>query len=255
MNVEDACDQDVTSDYTDCIENETEFYELCSEQVNSETSREKVELLSNCQASSSTLPDIQDHGCNGNTDSAKSDVSKNEETQDNVNVMSSSSSPIASSTATDSIMSNDGFSRSNDSTRASSRPWFYNLFSGSSEGNDDSRLSERDTDESLTGSQSQTSHKDDDINDEDMVKLLPHDPWQLLKELRNREVHFAKHRVNRFQRQCIGSVNFVRKLELKQKLEKHEGCVNALNFNQSGNNRTHTNCIELVALLVLLLVS
>ena len=80
---------------------------------------------------------------------------------------------------------------------------------------------------------------DDSDNDDDGEEVtLPKDPWSPLLQVRARELG-QSHRTYadyKFRANCGASVNLVQRLKKQSQLENHEGCVNALHFNQSGNN-------------------
>jgi WD repeat-containing protein 42A len=56
--------------------------------------------------------------------------------------------------------------------------------------------------------------------------------WESLKGLHSRELGFSTPRL--FTRNVTGSVNMIQKFKLERQLEYHTGCVNTLNFNETG---------------------
>ncbi|CAH1797070.1 unnamed protein product [Owenia fusiformis] len=66
----------------------------------------------------------------------------------------------------------------------------------------------------------------------------PVDSWQVMRQLYYREYgpsHLNKNVYKRYGQSAMGSVDLVQRLKLQYKMEKHEGCVNALHFNRAGN--------------------
>ena len=58
-------------------------------------------------------------------------------------------------------------------------------------------------------------------------------PWACVSSLKSRQLGLTC--PLNFTRRASGSSCFVQRLKLSDKLEFHEGCVNTLNFNASGN--------------------
>lgn len=58
----------------------------------------------------------------------------------------------------------------------------------------------------------------------------------MVPEILNREIGMSAHYKfpEIFQRKCYGSLHCVQRLELMYKMDKHEGCVNSLNFHPNG---------------------
>ncbi|RZF44479.1 hypothetical protein LSTR_LSTR002252 [Laodelphax striatellus] len=71
---------------------------------------------------------------------------------------------------------------------------------------------------------------------EEVSKPKPRHKWFIVPEIMKRELGTGSrlHASDLFQKRCYGSLHVVQRLELMYKLEAHNGCVNALNFNQSG---------------------
>lgn len=69
-----------------------------------------------------------------------------------------------------------------------------------------------------------------------LSKEKPKHVWRLVPQLMSREIgtsaRFKTHEL--FQQRCYGSLHCVERLELMYKLEKHDGCVNSLNFHPNG---------------------
>lgn len=70
-----------------------------------------------------------------------------------------------------------------------------------------------------------------------LKKVKPKHNWFVVPEIINRQLGARASIRNdiQFQRKCYGSMYCVEKLELMYKLEKHEGCVNCLNFSPDGS--------------------
>ncbi|XP_075224275.1 DDB1- and CUL4-associated factor 8-like [Lycorma delicatula] len=70
-----------------------------------------------------------------------------------------------------------------------------------------------------------------------LTKPRPRHKWFVVQEVINRQLGVGSKYVGSelFQQRCYGSLHAVQRLELMYKLEAHRGCVNALNFNQSGS--------------------
>ncbi|XP_011162164.1 DDB1- and CUL4-associated factor 8 isoform X2 [Solenopsis invicta] len=77
--------------------------------------------------------------------------------------------------------------------------------------------------------------EDDDDEDEEIPYCLkiekPPPNWRVVPEVLNRQIGSNP----LFQRRFYGSLHAVERLELMYHLTEHQGCVNALNFNQKGN--------------------
>ena len=108
------------------------------------------------------------------------------------------------------------------------------VFSSSSEDDNDS--------DDILSSDSSTSSKSSKVSKHDtpesniVAKPLSKDLWFHVKELRQREIGFRDKKSGNvgFWNRIGGSINFVQKLSLYTRYEFHKGCVNALNFNESG---------------------
>ncbi|XP_018313580.1 DDB1- and CUL4-associated factor 8 isoform X2 [Mycetomoellerius zeteki] len=80
---------------------------------------------------------------------------------------------------------------------------------------------------------------DEEEEDEDEDEEIPHclkiekppPNWRIVPEVINRQIGSNP----LFQRRFYGSLHAVERLELMYNLNEHQGCVNALNFNQKGN--------------------
>ncbi|XP_011882141.1 PREDICTED: DDB1- and CUL4-associated factor 8 isoform X2 [Vollenhovia emeryi] len=80
---------------------------------------------------------------------------------------------------------------------------------------------------------------DDEEEDENEDEEVPHclkiekppPNWRIVPEMINRQIGSNP----LFQRRFYGSLHAVERLELMYNLNEHQGCVNALNFNQKGN--------------------
>ncbi|XP_030750750.1 DDB1- and CUL4-associated factor 8-like isoform X2 [Sitophilus oryzae] len=70
----------------------------------------------------------------------------------------------------------------------------------------------------------------------DILKKKPKHTWFMAPEIINRQIGYGARKANPslFQQRCYGSLRNVQKLELMYKLEKHDGCVNSLNFSPDG---------------------
>ncbi|KAK6640365.1 hypothetical protein RUM44_012058 [Polyplax serrata] len=69
-----------------------------------------------------------------------------------------------------------------------------------------------------------------------LLKQKPKHKWFAIPEIINRQVGFSnkKQGSELFQHRMYGSLHSVQRLELMYKLKYHSGCVNSLNFNQTG---------------------
>ncbi|XP_071636980.1 DDB1- and CUL4-associated factor 8 isoform X1 [Temnothorax longispinosus] len=80
---------------------------------------------------------------------------------------------------------------------------------------------------------------DEDEEDEDEDEEIPHclkiekppPNWRIVPEVINRQIGSNP----LFQKRFYGSLHAVERLQVMHKLNEHQGCVNALNFNQKGN--------------------
>lgn len=70
-----------------------------------------------------------------------------------------------------------------------------------------------------------------------LKKQKPVHKWCMVPEVMGRQMGYASKRQNPelFQRRCYGSLHSVQRLELMYKMDKHEGCVNSLNFHPDGS--------------------
>lgn len=70
----------------------------------------------------------------------------------------------------------------------------------------------------------------------------PTHKWFVCKEVINRQYgQFRNYSNDLYRLRCYSSLHMVERLELMYKMEKHEGCVNSLHFNQSGNRLASTS--------------
>ncbi|XP_015601563.1 DDB1- and CUL4-associated factor 8 isoform X2 [Cephus cinctus] len=78
-----------------------------------------------------------------------------------------------------------------------------------------------------------TTASEEDLDEEEAVmrKQKPKPNWLMVQEIINRQLGNNP----LFQRKFYGSLHVVERLELMYKLKGHQGCVNALSFNQKGN--------------------
>lgn len=105
-----------------------------------------------------------------------------------------------------------------------------------------SQHSNSSTDDERESSISQTYLHDSDTESdmEDPPVLLKEKPkhkWFMVLEVMNRQIGTsARYKSpDLFMQRCYGSLHCVQRLELMYKLEKHEGCVNSLNFHPNGS--------------------
>ncbi|KAK4887786.1 hypothetical protein RN001_004057 [Aquatica leii] len=70
-----------------------------------------------------------------------------------------------------------------------------------------------------------------------LKKQKPKHNWFMVPEVINRQIGFSAKTQSSvlFQRRCYGSLHCVQRLELMYKLDKHDGCVNSLNFHPNGS--------------------
>ncbi|XP_046140890.1 DDB1- and CUL4-associated factor 8-like [Osmia bicornis bicornis] len=87
-----------------------------------------------------------------------------------------------------------------------------------------------DSNEWTTASEEELEEAEEDIP-ACLKKEKPKPNWFVVPEIIHREMGNNP----LFQRRYYGSLHVVERLELAYKLEEHQGCVNALNFNQRGN--------------------
>lgn len=97
--------------------------------------------------------------------------------------------------------------------------------------------SDIDSDDDLDADKKSSSESDDGA--EDSVPLTQYGPpkhkWRALYDVRNRELGYSYRKYeNYFQQKVQGSLQMVQRFELQYKMDHHEGCVNALNFNRIG---------------------
>ncbi|XP_001605776.2 DDB1- and CUL4-associated factor 8 isoform X1 [Nasonia vitripennis] len=115
---------------------------------------------------------------------------------------------------------------SNSSKSVDYQPEDREALSDSSEQRSDEYLDNPDSDDWSSGS-------NDDIDE--MPAVLEKEPsksnWSIIKDVTNRQIGFNNSVPSRF----YSSLHAVQHLELMYKLEEHQGCVNALGFNQKGN--------------------
>lgn len=101
--------------------------------------------------------------------------------------------------------------------------------------------SEDDSDDEISIDNDDASSENDDsateaAAPEEPTKTLPPDPWHQVVNIRQRELGYGS-RANwshKFRTECGRSLSFVRRLERSMTLDHHQGCVNALHFNKSG---------------------
>lgn len=117
--------------------------------------------------------------------------------------------------------------------RSGRRPkvWYLNFDTHSNSSTDD----DHDSNMSRTyvyGSESESEVEDPPV----LSKEKPKHKWFMVPEIANRQIGSSGHYKSSelFQRRCYGSLHSVQRLELMYKLEKHEGCVNSLNFHPNG---------------------
>jgi len=77
-----------------------------------------------------------------------------------------------------------------------------------------------------------------DIGEDPAVAMLPVDSWKPVSEIFRRQIGGLQRLQNtnhhNFTRRVGGSTQLVRRLMLYDKFEVHDGCINALHFNESG---------------------
>ncbi|KAF5304543.1 hypothetical protein FQA39_LY09594 [Lamprigera yunnana] len=88
-----------------------------------------------------------------------------------------------------------------------------------------------------TSSSTEMHDSELDTKEHPMLKnFKPKHNWFIIPEVTNRQIGCsAKTRSSMFQRRYYGSLHCAQRLELMYKLEKHEGCVNTVNFHPNGS--------------------
>ncbi|KAF5300000.1 hypothetical protein FQR65_LT09256 [Abscondita terminalis] len=84
----------------------------------------------------------------------------------------------------------------------------------------------------------QDTETESDTEDHPVLKKQkPKHNWFMVPEVINRQIGFSSKTQSSilFQRRCYGSLHCVQRLELMYKLDKHDGCVNSLNFHPNGS--------------------
>lgn len=98
---------------------------------------------------------------------------------------------------------------------------------------------EVDTKSEISVSSNSTVIHDTDSDDDipPLKKTKPKHNWFMIPEVTNRQLGTSSkyHGNELFQRRCYGSLHCVQRLELMHRLDKHEGCVNCLNFHPDGS--------------------
>lgn len=102
-----------------------------------------------------------------------------------------------------------------------------------------SNTSSDDLDDSLSPF-NDTESDDESVEIEDppvLTKSKPKHNWFMVPEVLNRQIGTSSkfNSAELFQRRCYGSLHCVQRLELMYKLERHDGCVNSLNFHPNGS--------------------
>ena len=120
--------------------------------------------------------------------------------------------------------------------RATSAPKRRRSRSRSPDSSNQSDAEESSSDDSDAESKDAKSDAEDNYMEGD-VTTVPHDPWKPVKEVFHREMGYRSTLPMPllFRMKAGSSVNLVQRLELQNKLEQHNGCVNALHFNDSGS--------------------
>ncbi|XP_014300714.1 DDB1- and CUL4-associated factor 8 [Microplitis demolitor] len=90
-----------------------------------------------------------------------------------------------------------------------------------------SSVKDDDSDEWSTASEEEVGLEIPEV----LTKAKPKPKWFMLPEMRSREIGNNRF----FNRKFYGSLRTVQRLEIMHKLDEHEGCVNALNFNEDGS--------------------
>lgn len=96
-------------------------------------------------------------------------------------------------------------------------------------------------DSSNDGDQSLASASEGDSESEGedvpvLAKEKPKHNWYMVQEVLKREIGMSSRfkMPEIFQQRCYGSLHCVQRLELMYKMDKHDGCVNSLNFHPNG---------------------
>jgi WD repeat-containing protein 42A len=88
---------------------------------------------------------------------------------------------------------------------------------------------------SISSEKSAKSAKSSDSDTEMDIDLPPVKQWQLYYDIYKREYGLNPRRPQSiFRSRLASNLSLVQKLKLQYKLEKHDGCVNALHFNNTG---------------------
>lgn len=88
-----------------------------------------------------------------------------------------------------------------------------------------------DSNEWTTASEDEMDEEDEDEEPHCLKIKKPRPDWYIVQEIMNRQIGNNP----LFPRRFYGSLHVVERLELMYQLDEHQGCVNALNFNQKGN--------------------
>ena len=97
-------------------------------------------------------------------------------------------------------------------------------------------------DDDVTDNDTNVKSSDDDAMEVDLTP--PADTWCPVREIRQREIGYGAQRMPTsqvFVQHTGGSVQLVQRLKLQHKLEHHDGCVNCLHFNESGESAVSIN--------------
>ena len=83
----------------------------------------------------------------------------------------------------------------------------------------------------------ENEEESDDDDEAEALAASPKDTWRPFSAIASRELGASSRHYSSFLlRESTGaSINLVRRLKLHSKLNHHEGCVNSLHFNSSGN--------------------
>lgn len=104
---------------------------------------------------------------------------------------------------------------------------------GSSDSSDDSLHSPK------TRHDSSSDNEPDEVPPDVSEFGPPKHKWRALFDLRKREFGYSNSADSgQFRKKVQGSLQMVKRFELQFKMEKHEGCVNALHFNRIGTKKS-----------------
>ncbi|KAL0100338.1 hypothetical protein PUN28_019596 [Cardiocondyla obscurior] len=206
---------------------------LTDDTVTFQKSKSKVKQRNYHKRQNATSDNEDSSGNTSSNETSREALVVPDENEENVATASASNESAQNESSRSSEVCRPGSETPNDeSDRHKNNRGGSNEWGGGRENlwdSDENEAEEEDEDEEEDEEEEEDEDKDETPYCLKVKKPPPN--WHIVPEMINRQIGNNP----LFQRRFYGSLHAVERLELMYNLDEHQGCVNALNFNQKGN--------------------